>query len=68
MPHRTREERLFGAACLRVTLERTMKDPTRSEIYLGALEDLGLSDPEVLRYLESERPRVEEALSRRRPR
>jgi hypothetical protein len=68
VPARTREERLFGAACLKVTLERSAGPAHRSEIYRGALEDLGLTDAEVDAFLAEERPAVERALDARRPR
>ena len=63
MPPRTREQRLFGAACLKVQLER--KGISRSEIYEGALCDLKLKDEEVVEFLSRERERVEAALDNR---
>lgn len=65
MAPKTREEKLFGAACLKVTLERTGGSAT-NEIYTGTLCDLGLEDEEVVEYLRTERPRVEAALDRGR--
>lgn len=67
MVSRTREERLFGAACLRAMLDRTGqgKGPG-GEIYQGALEDLGVTEAEVLAYLDAHRAEVEAALERRR--
>ncbi len=64
MPPRTREERLFGAACLRVQLEKSggLVRGT-SGIYEGALRDLDLTDDEVSQFLQSQRGRVEQALS-----
>ena len=63
MPPRTREQRLFGAACLKVQLERA--GISNSEIYEGALSDLELTDAEVIDYLTRERNRVETALDQR---
>jgi|GEM_PF-3123139 len=64
MPPRTREQRLFGAACLKVQLERT--GFSRSEIYDGTLCDLELTDEEVVDFLSRERGRVEAALDHRK--
>lgn len=65
MAPKTREERLFGAACLKVTLERN-GGSAMNEIYIATLDDLGLEPEEVEVFLESERPRVEEALAKAR--
>ena len=64
MPPRTREERLFGAACLKVQLENSggLVRGT-SGIYEGALRDLELTDDEVTQFLQTQRGRVEQALS-----
>ncbi|MEE2902527.1 MAG: hypothetical protein VYC39_09360 [Myxococcota bacterium] len=64
MPPRTREQRLFGAACLKVQLERA--GISRSEIYNGALCDLELTDEDVVEFLSRERGRVEAALDHRK--
>lgn len=67
MAPKTREERLFGAACLRVTLERN-GGSAMNEIYNATLDDLGLAAEDVDTYLETERAQVEAALaSGRRP-
>lgn len=67
MAPKTREEKLFGAACLKVTLEKSEGSAT-NEIYIGTLSDLGLEPDEVEVYLRAERPRVEAALEAgRRP-
>jgi len=67
MAPKTREERLFGAACLRVTLEQN-GGSAMNQIYNATLDDLGLAAEDVDTYLETERARVEAALaSGRRP-
>ena len=63
---RTREEKLFGAACLKVTLESRPGGAAGSEIYTGALEDLGVTDAEVDSYLAQHRVEVEARLAARR--
>lgn len=60
---RTREERLFGAACLCVKLEQSGTAPSASEIYRATLQDLDLTEAEVERFLAEQRPRVETALA-----
>lgn len=68
MAPRTREERLFGAACLRVKLEKGGAPPAASEIYQATIQDLGLTESEVEAYLVNHRGTVESALaSGRRP-
>jgi len=66
MAPKTRDERLFGAACLRVTLERN-QGSAMNEIYSATLSDLGLSAEEVDIYLQEARPKVEAALDAGRP-
>lgn len=63
---RTREEKLFGAACLKVTLDAQGARTDTSEIYRGALSDLGLTDGEVDEYLRVHRAEVELKLARSR--
>ena len=63
MAPKTREEKLFGAACLKVTLEQNGGSAI-NEIYQATLTDLGLESGEVEIYLEQERSRVESALAR----
>lgn len=60
---RTREERLFGAACLKLSLEGRSE---ASEIYRGALRDLELTDAEVDAYLADHRREVEARLAAQR--
>ncbi len=68
MPARSKEEKLFGAACLKLTLDKTNpKLSSRSPIYLGALEDLGLSEKEVELFLQEKRSEVESALKAQHP-
>ncbi len=68
MPPRTKQERLFGAACLKLQLEKAGTFGSgASSIYDGALEDLVLTDDEVLRFLGSNREQVEQALRQKRP-
>jgi hypothetical protein len=65
MPPRTKEERLFGAACLKAQLEKAgSSDLGVSTIYQGTLKDLSLSDEEVSFFLDSQREQVEEALAK----
>lgn len=68
MPPKSESERLFGAACLRVTLERSGLDPSHHEIYQGALSDLSLDDPRVMAFLAEHRASVETALDERKGR
>lgn len=65
MAPRSREERLFGAACLWLTLEATIS-PLDSDIMVGTLGDLNLDATEVEAYLAKHRSRVAEALKRGR--
>jgi hypothetical protein len=60
---RTREERLFGAACLKLSIEGRTE---ASEIYQGALRDLDLTDADVNAYLAEHRRQVEERLAAQR--
>ena len=62
MAHRTREEALFGAAVLRRKLERSGLESQASEIYRGVLEDLGISDDEVVAFLSLRSREVDAAL------
>jgi hypothetical protein len=65
MPPKSREERLFGASCLKLKLAQTMGERSAaSEIYQDTLRDLGLTDEEVDVYLDAHRAEVETALSR----
>lgn len=59
VPARTRDEKLFGLACVRVTLECRGLRPEDNEIYRGALEDLGCEDADVTAYLAEHRSAVE---------
>ncbi len=61
MASKTREERLFGAACLKVTLERS-GGSAMNEIYNSALDDLGVNADDVDEYLGRSRNDVEAAL------
>ena len=64
MPPRTKEERLFGAACLKAQLEKSGASGSgASGIYEGTIKDLGISDEEVCRFLTLNRAQIEEALS-----
>lgn len=65
---RTREEKLFGAACLKVTLSAHPGGADTSDIYRGALSDLGVTDAEVEAYLALHRAEVEAKLARGRSR
>ncbi len=62
MPPKSRAERLFGAACLKLALDRT-SGPT--EIYRETLVDLGLTEEDVEAYLTEHREAVQVALDSR---
>ncbi len=64
MAPKSRQERLFGAACLKKTLAENGSSETASSIYQGALTDLGLTDEEVDAYLREHEQKVEAALVR----
>lgn len=64
MPPKSREQRLFGAACLRLALEAKVADKAGGlEIYEATLADLGVSDDEVEIYLATHREEVRSALA-----
>ncbi len=69
MAQRSKQERLFGAACLRLTLERAGTRVSGNEIYEGTLRDLGLTDDDVEVYVRDHRDEVQTALKsgRRQP-
>jgi hypothetical protein len=60
LPEKSKEQRLFGAACLKVKLQG--RGGGTNEIYESALKDLGLTDDEVEAYLSQHRDMVEAAL------
>lgn len=64
MAPKSREERLFGAACLKMTLAENGSSESTNSIYEGALEDLGLTDEDVETYLRDHGSKVEAALVR----
>lgn len=67
MPPKSRDQRLFGAACLRVSLERAHGDRAATlEIYEATLRDLDLTDGDVEEYLSVHRAEVQAALDARR--
>jgi hypothetical protein len=66
MPPRSREERLFGAACLKLTVSGSAHETTASEIYEATLRDLGLTDEDVIEYLREHEADVRAALAKRR--
>jgi len=66
MGGKTQPERVFGAACVRLTLERAGYEPTRVTLYMETLADLGVDDRLVLAYLASHRPEVESRLDEHR--
>lgn len=63
---KTVREKLFGAACLKVTLERSGAKAAQLEIYQGSLSDLGLTEAEVDAFLAEHRPEVVAALAAHR--
>ena len=62
MAPKTHEEKLFGAACLKLHLERSGQPAAAVEIYRGTLEDLGLTEEEVDAYVVEHRDAVIAAL------
>lgn len=62
MPERSKTARLFGAACVRVTLERAGHDPPKFSLYRETLDDLAVCDAEVRAYLDAHRAEVERSL------
>lgn len=61
------QQRLFGAACLKVTLEKSRGVGTAElDLYRGALKDLELSDEEVEAFLKNNRSAVVAALERKK--
>lgn len=65
MPPKTREERLFGASCLKLKLQKTLGERAGAvEIYQQTISDLGLTDEDVDVYLDKNRSLVEAALAK----
>ena len=64
MPRGTRQERLFGAACLKTQLEHSNPSAEAGAlaIYKEILKDLDLTDDEVDVFLNAHRVEVEQAL------
>jgi hypothetical protein len=60
LAERTKEQRLFGAACLKLMMEARGGGP--SEIYEQTLKDLDLTEDEVDVYLSEHRDVVQAAL------
>ena len=66
MPPKTREQRLFGAACLKLTLEKNVNAEAEDiEIYQQSLGDLDLTAEDVQTYLVDNRAIVQAALDKR---
>jgi hypothetical protein len=64
MPPKSREERLFGASCLKLKLEKTVGQRAAAvEIYQDTLRDLGLSEEDVDAYVDAHRGEIEAALA-----
>jgi len=65
---KTRAEKLFSAAVLRLSFE--LQDADYREgfrfVYEGVLRDLDVSDRDVEEYLAAHRPEVERAIGRKR--
>jgi hypothetical protein len=63
---RSREEKLFGAAVLRRSLELRGEEHrvALQPVYDGVLRDLGLTDDEVTSYLGEHGARVDAAIGR----
>lgn len=60
---KTREQKLFGAAVLKVSflLREAAESPAFKVVYPGVLRDLGLEDKEVDEFIASNREAVEKA-------
>lgn len=60
---KTREQKLFGAAVLKVSfaLRGALDSPAFQGIYPGVLRDLGLTEAEVDEFLAANREAVEKA-------
>ncbi len=60
---KTREQKLFGAAVLKVSFElrEALDSPAFKLVYPGVLRDLGLEDKEVDEYVAANRETVEKA-------
>lgn len=68
MPARDHAQKVFGAACLRLMLEKTVgaEAAAEHEIYQGALRDLSVTHEEVDALLARDRASVLEALGKTR--
>ena len=62
MGAKSKEERLFGAACLKIKLQSHFFNVSKNEIYTSTLADLGLTDQEVEQYLQEHERTVRDAL------
>lgn len=60
---KTREQKLFGAAVLKVSfqLQERAESPAFKVVYPGVLRDLGLEDKDVDEFIASNREAVEKA-------
>jgi hypothetical protein len=60
---KTRDQKIFGAAVLKVSfqLRDAVGSPAFQTIYPGVLRDLELTESEVDRFIEANRPAVETA-------
>lgn len=60
---KTREQKLFGAAVLKVSflLREASDSPAFKMVYPGVLRDLGLEDKDVDEFIASNREAVEKA-------
>lgn len=60
---KTREQKLFGAAVLKVSflLREAAESPAFKVVYPGVLRDLGLEDKDVDEFIASNREAVEKA-------
>ncbi|MBI4815484.1 MAG: hypothetical protein HY791_04470 [Deltaproteobacteria bacterium] len=63
---KTRPDRLFGAACLKLTLEGSGTEARASSIYQETLSELDLAEAEVDAYLDAHRAEVVKALAQGR--
>jgi hypothetical protein len=67
--YRKSEDPIEGAALLRLTFSARgeLDDPNFRAIYRGVLQDLGLTDREVRRYIAKHKPELVEKLRVIRP-
>ncbi|MBI2375754.1 MAG: hypothetical protein HYV07_17290 [Deltaproteobacteria bacterium] len=64
--NKSHSDRLFGAACIKLMLERTGGAAQGKSIYEETLAELGVTNEEVEAFVDGNRARIVESLSRSR--